>query len=123
MGNLTLQSVENKTNQESPNYGKQIAYYPKYTSGASLSYENPFVNLGIHFVAVASRWATNEHIESTKINGYQESGVTLWRNFTIGAHHFSLRADLKNIFDKQYEIVRLYPMPGRSFQVSFNYKY
>ena len=123
MGNLTLQSVENKTNQESPNYGKQIAYYPKYTSGASLSYENPFVNLGIHFVAVASRWATNEHIESTKINGYQESGVTLWRNFTIGAHHFSLRADLKNIFDKQYEIVRLYPMPGRSFQVSLNYKY
>jgi outer membrane cobalamin receptor len=122
MGNLTLQHVENKTNAESPNYGKQIAYYPKLSGGASLSYENPFVNLGVHIVGMSDRWSTNEHLESTRVKGYQDAGITAWRDFVWGRHRFQVRGDLKNIFDKQYEIVRLYPMPGRSFQVSFNYK-
>ena len=30
--------------------------------------------------------------------------------------------DLKNLTDKQYEIVGAYPMPGRSFQFSLSYK-
>jgi len=30
--------------------------------------------------------------------------------------------DLKNIFDRQYEIVRFYPMPGRSWQLSVKYQ-
>ena len=31
--------------------------------------------------------------------------------------------DLKNVFDKQYEIVANYPMPGRNYQISINYKF
>ena len=121
--NYSFQKVENKTNPESPNYGKQIAYYPKHTGGASVSYENPWVNLGVHFVAVSDRWATNEHLEETKVKAYQDVGATLWRDVTIGKHQVGLRADVKNLFDKQYEIVRLYPMPGRSFYFTLTYKY
>lgn len=121
--NYSYQKVENKTNPESPNFGKQIAYYPQHTGGASVSYENPWVNLSVHFVAVSDRWATNEHLEETKVKGYQDVGVRLWRDVAIGKHQIGLRADVKNLLNKQYEIVRLYPMPGRSYYFTLTYKY
>ena len=122
-GNYSLQKVENRTNSQSPNYGKQIAYYPVHSGSASLSYENPWLNLGFHGTFVDKRWATNEHLDDTMVKGYEDFGVTCWRNVQWGNQQVELRADVKNLFDKQYEIVRHYPMPRRSYQLSIKYHF
>ena len=62
----------------------------------------------------------NEHYDETLIDGYFELGATLWKTFPLGGRqrqrNLHLRLDVKNLLDKQYEIVRLYPMPGFSWQ-------
>jgi outer membrane cobalamin receptor len=50
-------------------------------------------------------------------------GATIWRRFHIGRPVAEIRFDIKNLFDKQYEIVRSYPMPGRSWQLTLNVKF
>ena len=121
--NYSLQQVRNRTNEESPYYNNQIAYMPLHSAAASLSWENPWVNVTVNGYGVSERWASNEHLDGTRIDGYGELGATLWRQFSIRKARFEVRADAKNLLDKQYEIVRSYPMPGRSWQVTLNMKY
>ena len=122
-GNYSYQRVENRFNPESPNYKKQIAYMPKHTGSVALTFENPWVNLSVHGVRVSNRWPNNDHYDGTMIDGYTDIGLTAYRQLTFGKHQIEARFDLKNVFDKQYEIVYHYPMPRRSYQVTLNYKF
>ncbi len=121
--NYTWQRSENRTNPESQYYGYQLAYTPEHQGSAAVSFENPWVNVSVHGYAVSKRHANNNHYEGTDISGYAELGVTAYRDIRIGAGSLEVRADVKNILDKQYEIVARYPMPGRSYQISINYKF
>ncbi len=118
----SYQRVQNMVSSESPHYKKQIAYMPEHSASASVGYEHPWLNGAVHCVAVSERWANNEHYEGTCIDGYYDVGLTLWREFRIGRNQIEARFDLKNVFDRQYEIVSHYPMPGRSYQISINYQ-
>ena len=121
-GNYSYQRVENRNNPEASTYGYQVAYMPRHQGSLSLSYENPWLNLSLHGTSVSSRWPNNDHYEGTLIPGYTDCGLTCWRQFRFGCHRLEGRFDLKNLFDKQYEIVGRYPMPGRSYQVSISYQ-
>ena len=121
--NYSMQRARNHTNPESPFYDNQLAYMPLHSGAGSLSWENPWVNISISGHSIGERWSTNEHQNSTHINGYSEVGATIWRRFHIGRPVAEIRFDIKNLFDKQYEIVRSYPMPGRSWQLTVNVKF
>ena len=113
--NYTYQQIVNRTNSESPYYDLQVAYTPEHMGGASIAWENPWLNLTFSATGVSERWANNEHYDGTKIKGYTECGIAAYKDVKIGKSTLSLRFDVKNLFDKQYEIVRFYPMPGRSW--------
>ena len=122
-GSYTMQKVENRSSADSPYYKFQIAYTPVHSGSLSLSWENPWVNLSVSGVAVGERWSSNAHLPDSHIPSYFDLGLTAYRQFRILGGLFEARADLKNLTDKNYQIVRHYPMPGRSFQISLNYKF
>ena len=122
-GSYSYQRVEDRNNPEATTYGYQVAYMPRHQGSLSVSYENPWVNVSLHGTSVSSRWPNNNHYEGTLIAGYTDCGATLWRQFRWHRHQLEARFDLKNVFDKQYEIVANYPMPGRNYQISINYKF
>lgn len=122
-GNYSYQRAANRTNPQSPYYNLQIAYMPLHSGAVSVGYENPIVNVSLHGSGVSGRWANNEHYEGTKVAGYMDFGLTAYRQFKIGQSILETRFDLKNILNKQYDIVRFYPMPRRSYQLSINYKF
>lgn len=121
--NYSYQRVQNVTDKESQYYGNQIAYQPEHSFAASLGYENPWLNGSLHTMGMTSRWANNEHYPGTSIDGFADCGLTLWHTFRWGTSQLEARADVRNIFDRQYEIVYHYPMPGRNYQVSIHYKF
>ena len=122
-GAYSYQSARNKERPGSASYNLQLAYTPYHTVSGSVSYENPWVNLSFHATALSKRWANNEHYEDTDIKGHIDVGFTAWRQFRFGSHQLEGRLDIKNIFSQQYELVRLYPMPRRSYQITINYKF
>lgn len=116
------QDVTNRTNRESPYYGNQIAYVPRHTASASLAYTNPWVDVTLHGTGTSMRYANNEHYSGTDISGYCDLGLTLSHSFSVFGHSLELRGDIKNLLNKQYEVVRMYPMPRRSWQLTVRYK-
>ena len=123
VGSYSYQRVEDRNNPDATTYGYQVAYMPRHQGSLSVSYENPWVNVSLHGTSVSSRWPNNNHYEGTLIAGYTDCGATLWRQFRWHRHQLEARFDLKNVFDKHYEIVANYPMPGRNYQISINYKF
>ena len=121
-GCYSYQRAQNRTNPSSPYYRNQIAYMPEHQGSFALAWENPWVCCATHLTTVSERWATNAHLQGTRVDGYYELGASAYHRFHIGYGVMEARLDLKNLTDKQYEIVGAYPMPGRSFQFSLSYK-
>lgn len=119
--NYSYQQALNRTNASSPYYNLQLAYMPEHQGAASIGWENPWVNVSLHAHGVSRRWATNQHYAETDISGYAEWGFSAHRQLAVGKGRMEVRVDVKNLLDRQYEIVGHYPMPGRSYQVSLSY--
>lgn len=116
--NHTIQAVEDRTLPGTIGYGCQAAYTPMHSGAASLACETPWVSLSVHTTYASERWSTNDHTPTTRLPGYAEAGVALYHRFNLGKVCLDLRADLVNAFDKQYAVVRRYPMPGRAYKLS-----
>lgn len=101
--------------------GKQVAYTPKSSGSGSLTWENRIVNLVVHATGVSCRYASESNSPATRIAGYVEAGAGAWRRWTMRRGSIDTRLEVLNIFDKQYEVVTRYPMPGRSWQFTVTY--
>lgn len=124
LANYSYQRAQPRTAPTAPEWMKQVAYTPKNSGSASLNYENPWVNLIVHATGVSARYSTNANVATTRIGGYVDTGITAWRRFSIGrSQSLELRGDITNLFNKQYQIVARYPMPGRAWQFTVKYIY
>lgn len=121
-GNYSWQRVQPRTSPMDPDYNKQVAYTPIHSGAASLSWENPWVNVVVHTTGASDRYGTNSNLPITRIKGYMEMGASLIRSFKIKRNTIDLRFDMTNILDTQYEIVGNYPMPGRAWKFTVTYK-
>lgn len=122
-GNYSWQRVQPRTSPADPDYNKQVAYTPIHSGAASLSWENPWVDVVVHTTGASDRYGTSSNLPITRIKGYMEMGAALIRSFKIKRNTIDLRFDLTNILDTQYEIVGNYPMPGRAWKFTVTYKY
>ena len=114
----SYQRAATKSEKGAVEWNKQIPYTPLNSGSTSLTLMNPWVNLVLHSVGCSSRYSTTANVPSTRIGGYAEFGLSLFREFTLRNIRLEARGDIANIFDKTYEIVARYPMPGRSFSIS-----
>lgn len=116
----TYQYAVDKTDPASVYYKDQIPYTPVHSGAFSLAWENPYVNLSFHATGVSKRYSSVQNLKVNELEGYVECGISLYRSFRWKKNDCSLRGDIQNIGNKQYSIVRSYPMPGRSYKLTFN---
>lgn len=121
-GNYTLQSARIRAAPDRLDWNKQIPYTPCHAGAVSVAWNNPWVNVVVHTFGVSERWATAANLPESRLPGYTETGVTLNREFAFSDHAIDLKASVLNIFDKQYEVVARYPMPGRAFDFTISFK-
>ena len=114
----TLQNATDKTDPETVSYGTQIPYTPRHSGNGSLTLNTPWVNIGYSLIACGERWSMIQHKEEYRLSSYYEHGITLTHEFKFKGGSLLLSGSIKNLTDKQYEIIQYYPMPGRSFYVS-----
>lgn len=117
-GNYTYQYAVDRTDPDVIYYKHQIAYTPRHSGGASLAFENPYANVSFHATGVSNRYCASENRPSNEMSGYIEYGVSFYRTFKIKDYTYSVRGDVINLGNKQYEIVKSYPMPGRSYKLT-----
>ena len=121
-GNYSYQRAAPRTDRAMNDWMKQVAYTPLNSGSWSLTWRNPWANIVAHGSGCSARYPTSTNIESTRIAGYMETGFAVYREFYLKDCSIEARADLINAFDRRYEIVARYPMPGRSWTVSIAFK-
>lgn len=119
-GSYTLQSALNMTDPASPYYKNQIVYTPKSSGSASVAWENPWVNVSLHATFASARYTVEDHKPENCLPGYGEWGLSLYRTFQLKAWQLAARFDGINLGNKQYALVKNYPMPGRSFKFTIS---
>jgi Outer membrane cobalamin receptor protein len=115
-GSYTYQKAIDVTSSKEKNYKDQIPYTPKHSGNAALTVAMPWVNVAYTVVAVGERYFMKENRIENLVKGYQEHTFSLSRKFNIKHCKLSLQAECVNFTNEQYDIIKFYPMPGRSFR-------
>ena len=76
----------------------------------------PWINISYLLTVVGDRYASPQNIERNLIDRYAEQTVSLNRTFTFGSCSLRLQFYIINIGNINYDVVKYYPMPGRSFR-------
>ncbi|MBQ6561374.1 MAG: TonB-dependent receptor [Paludibacteraceae bacterium] len=111
------------TDPKSDIYTHQLPYIPKHSGNGSVAFENPVVNVSYNVNAVGKRYYLPQNIRPNMMEAYAEHGVSLYKTFDFKKFDMKLRGDVVNLTDKQYEVVRFYPMPKRSYKASVEFKF
>lgn len=117
-GAYTFQQALDLTDPQAKNYRDQLPYTPRHSGNASAVVKTPWLSVGYTLMAVGKRYFMDQNIPANEIAAYVEHGISLSRSFPLGkACSLRLQADVQNLTDRQYEVIKYYPMPGRSWRV------
>ena len=122
-GNYSWQQALDITNQEAKNYRHQLPYTPEHNGNVSATFEMPWVNVGYTVTMVGKRYYLAQNIKANEIEGYNEHTATLWREFKFKKCGLRLQTEVINLTDTQYDVIKYYPMPGRSWRLTGTFNF
>lgn len=114
----SFQHAVDITDPSAKNYRHQLPYTPRHSGKFTLSFINPYVNLSYIFTAVGDRYMLPQNTARNRIDGYAEHSLSANRDFLLGQCALRLQGELLNIGNRQYEIIKYYPMPRFSWRMS-----
>lgn len=117
-GTYTYQHSVDHTNRLNNFYNHQIPYTPRHSGAASLSWENPLLSVALSMTAMTRRWTNVVNNRANRIDGFVDLSASLWREFTFQGVDCTARLDVQNLLNKQYHIVKNYPMTPRGFKAT-----
>lgn len=117
-GAYTLQKAIDITDPSKKNYKSQIPYTPEHSGNFTLLWENPWLNMAYSLSATGKRYYMAENIPANEIDGYVEQNLTFSRSLDFGSVSMLLQAEIVNLGNEQYEVIKFYPMPGRSWRLT-----
>jgi outer membrane cobalamin receptor len=116
-GSYSLQNAVDKTDKNSKTYKHQIPYTPKNTGVGQLKVRTHWVDFSYTISLVGKRYMLGENIDANRLSGYAEQSVSVGRDFNFKKIRLHLGAEMLNLANKKYEVIRNFPMQGRSFRV------
>ena len=122
-GGYTWQKAIDLTDSDAKNYKDQLPYTPLHSGNASAIVETPWVNVGYSAVGVGKRYYLSQNIPENEIEGYLEHTMSLSHEFALGGCRLLLQAEIINLTDEQYDVIKYYPMPGRSWRLTGTFKF
>ena len=116
-GNYTFQRALDMS-LGSETYKHQIAYTPSSSGSGSMILKTPWVEVAYTLVASGYRYALGQNTLPNRLNGYIDHNLSASRGFKFAKLDTRLSVEILNIGGENYEIVKSYPMPGRSFRIT-----
>ncbi|SHE39066.1 Outer membrane cobalamin receptor protein [Fodinibius roseus] len=103
--------------------GHQVRYVPQWKYKASLSVDKGIARVLLQYRWVGRRYTTDTEDFSSSLDPYQVLDATLQLRRRYGDITFKARAGIKNLLDRNYEIIQWYAMPQRNVTFSLTATY
>jgi len=112
----TYQLAQDVTNPSNSFYLDQIPYTPKNILAYNIGMTHKGLGLYYNQVLSASRFQASNSTAENFMPGYGISDASLVYHFILKTKPVSLSTEVNNLFNKRYEVVAGFPMPGASFR-------
>lgn len=122
-GSYTWQKAVDVTKEGAKTYGHQLPYTPRHSGAIAVSLEHPLINISWLLTAVGERYSLPQNIEANRMDGYVEHQLSLRRSFRLRQGTLAAQLEAINLGNATYDVIRYYPMPGRSFRATISYSY
>jgi vitamin B12 transporter len=114
----TWQQALDITDPSGAEYKNEIPYTPNHSGSALAVLYLRNWSMGYSFLFSGNRYALGANDPSNQVAGWNTQDFFL--SCEIKAKNFvtTLKGEINNIFNEQYDVVQYYPMPGRSYKLS-----
>jgi hypothetical protein len=111
----TYQSCIDMT-EDSPSYMNQLVYTPMNILSFIAYHDIGLLNAGFSTQFADERFYLTDNSSGSELEAYFLINLFIFREFQVNGIKLNIRLDLMNVLDTRYEIVKNYPMPGRSIR-------
>jgi vitamin B12 transporter len=114
----TWQQALDYTDPSSPKFKNEIPYTPN-NSGSALAvlyYKN--WSVGYSFLFTGNRYALGENDPTNLVEGWNTQDVFVAWQLPLHDCQITIKGEVNNLFNEQYDVIQYYPMPGRSYKLS-----
>lgn len=121
--NFSWQKAIDLSDAESKSYGHQTAYTPEFTGYYRFGFISKWFTLNYTALFIGERYVLGQNIAANRMPPYADHGLSLNREFSLKKLRLYASLDALNLGGKNYQIIRHYPMPGRTFRLSLRLKF
>ena len=121
-GSYSYLSATDRTDPSELSYGDQIAYTPHHSGTANILIHSPWLDFGYNVLLMGERYTLGYNIPHNRMSAFTDHSITLSREFNINKQQLRVQFDVRNLGNKNYEVVRFYPMPGTNWRLSVSWE-
>lgn len=118
--NYSCQYAVDRSLPDSPSYNHQIAYIPRHSLNGFLNMEKGSLSAGGSFFFNSARYFLPENRRENRLPAWWTIDLNASYRFNIASFPTRIRLDINNILNRQYEVIRSFPMPGRSVMLTLS---
>lgn len=117
----TYQRAQDLTNPSDSYYGDQIPYIPWHSGSAILAFAWRGWDVNYSFIYTGERYNASANIRENHVQPWYTHDLSLSKSVKLYDKTFRLAAEVNNLLNQQYEVVRSYPMPGTSVKLKLEW--
>lgn len=119
----TYNRALNVTDPNSSDYKHQIPYTPRISGSGRASLQTPWFDINYSLIWSGHRYAVNQNYAENRVEGFFDHSISASHDFLIKQHVLGINLECLNLTNKNYAIVRYFPMPGRSWRATVYWKF
>jgi outer membrane receptor protein involved in Fe transport len=114
----TWQQALDVTHATGTDYKKRVPYTPDHSGSGLISFKYKNWSTGYALLFSGSRYTLGENNPFNQLDGWATHDIFVSRPVRLSLVNISIKGEIDNVSDKRFDVVRYFPMPGRSFKVS-----
>ena len=114
----TFQHAIDVTNSSSDSYKNKIPYTPDHSGSMLANFTKDRWTIGYNLLFSGVRYTLGQNNYFNQLPGWGTQDIYISHDFKTAFFKTKIKLSLNNITNEQVDIVRYFPMPGRSFTVT-----
>lgn len=113
----TFQQARDFTNPADSFYRNQIAYVPRHSGSLILAADYKNWEANYSFIYTGERYNGKNNIPENYVQPWYTSDISFGKQFNYKRTRVHVTAQVNNLANQFYEVVRSFPMPGRNYRL------